>query len=270
VLPVDPDGLEIHRLGQDLLESRLRGIDDTVWRRSERARGALPPGVLEERLFTAVSDEVTTLLARAVDLGVRSGDPELHDVDVELAGGTRIVGTVPLGLDGPGPGPGRVRFTRPKETDRLGAWLDLMVLVASDPAVAWRSVVVTRAAGSGRPLEPVVLGPAVHDDPGRSATGALGLVVDLYRRGMTEPLPLFSSYSAAVHAGGAADAAWTNHEGRGDGTRPAVRLVFGDVDVDEIDALPARPGDPGTRGNRVERYAHHLWGAVDETSRAVP
>jgi len=269
VLPVDPDPLEVHRLGQDLLDARLRGVDDAAWRRAERARGTLPPGVLEDRLFTEVSDEVDALLAEASSRGIRPGDPVLHDVDVTLAGGTRIVGTVPLGLDGPSPGPGRLQFTRPKDSHRLGAWLDLMVLVASDPEVPWRSVVVSRAA-AGRPLEPVVLAAAQVDDPGDRAASALSLVVDLYRRGLSEPLPLFSSYSAAVHAGGPADAAWKGHEGRGDGTRPAVRLVFGDVDVEEIDALPARPGDPGVTGNRVERYAHHLWGAVDETSRAVP
>ena len=269
VLPVDPDGLELHRLGQDLLESRVQGIDDTVWRSSERAKGTLPPGVLEDRLFTDVSNEVDALLTEAAHLGIRSGDPVLYDVDVTLADGVRIVGTVPLGLDDPTPGPGRVQFTRPRESHRLGAWLDLMMLVASEPTVPWRSVVVTRAAGRGRPLEPVVLEPAPSGDLRAMATTALVRVVDLYRRGLREPLPLFSSYSAAVHAGGSADASWRDHEGRGDGTRPAVRLVFGDVDVDEIDALPARADDPGATGNRVERYAHHLWGAVDETSRTA-
>jgi exodeoxyribonuclease V gamma subunit len=114
-----------------------------------------------------------------------------------------------------------------------------------------------------------VLGPATVDDPGAAASAALALVVDLYRRGLREPLPLFGSYSAAVHAGGSAEAAWKGHEGRGDGTLAAVRLVFGDVDVDEIDALPPREGDPGATGNRVERYAHHLWGAVERSSRTV-
>ena len=269
VLPVDPDGLEIHRLGQDLLEARLQGIDDAGWRRSERARGALPPGVLEDRLFDELSAEVGALLAEAANLGIRFGDPDLHDVDVTLPGGVRIVGTVPLGLDGPAPGPGRLQFTRPKAIHRLAAWLDLMMLVASEPDVPWRSVVVTRASGKGKKLTPVVLEPAPGDDNAAVATGALSLVVDLYRRGLGEPLPLFSGYSPAVYAGKSADGEWKSHEGRGDGIHPAVRLVFGDIDVDELEDLPLSEGDPGTTGTRVERWAHHLWGSVDATSRAV-
>jgi len=41
------------------------------------------------------------------------------------------------------------------------------------------------------------------------------------------------------------------------------------VDVDEIDELAPREGDPGVSGNRVERFAHHLWGAVDRTSKRL-
>ena len=269
VLPVDPDGLEIHRLGQDLLEARLQGIDAAGWRRSERAKGALPPGVLEDRLFDDLSAEVDALLAEAAALGIRAGDPVLRDVDVTLTDGSRIVGAVPLGLDGPASGPGRLQFTRPKEAHRLAAWLDLMVLVASQPDVPWRSVVVTRASARGGSLTPVVLEPVPGDDPGAMANGALSTVVDLFRRGRREPLPLFGAYSPAVHAGKSADGEWKGRQGRGDGSHPAVRLVFGDVDVDEIEDLPPREGDPGATGTRVERWAHHLWGAVEATSRAV-
>jgi exodeoxyribonuclease V gamma subunit len=269
ILPVDPDGLETHRIGQDLLDARLQGIDDTTWRRAERAKGALPPGVLEDRLFDDLSAEVADLLAAAAALGVTTGDPIPRDVDVTLAGGIRIVGTIPLGLDGSSPGPGRVQFTRPKHTHRLEAWLDLMVLVASDPNVPWRSVVVTRAESRGKTLTPVVLEPAASDHAAGMAAEALALVVGLYGKGLCEPLPLFSAYSPAVHNGASADGAWKDHNGRGDGTRPAVRLVFGDVDVDEIDDMAPRADDPGATGNRVERYAHHLWGTVDRTSKPV-
>ena len=269
VLPVDPDGLALYRIGQDLLDARLRGSDDADWRRAERAKGALPPGVLEDRLFDDLSKEVGDLLAEAAARGIRTGAPELRDVDITLAAGVRIVGTIPLGLEGPASGTGRVQFTRPNETHRLEAWLDLMTLVASEPTLPWRSVVVTRSERKGKDLTPVVLVPADSEDVAGMAAGALELVVDLYRRGLREPLPLFSSYSPAVHARTSGDGAWRTSDGRGDATRPAVRLVFGDVDVDEIDELAAREGDPGVSGNRVERYAHHLWGAVDRTSKLL-
>jgi exodeoxyribonuclease V gamma subunit len=270
ILPVEPDGLEKYHIGQNLLDARLRGTDDDTWRRVERAKGALPPGVLEDRLFADVSDEVDAMLTEAVIRGVGSGEPVLREVDVIVPEGTRIVGTVPLGLVSPHEGPGRILFSRPKEAYRLEAWLDLMVLVATDPTVPWRSVVVTRTATKGAPLHPIDLVPVQGPDLQDRASDALGLVVDLYRKGLTEPLPLFASYSPAVHGGGSADDAWKRYNGGGDGTGPAVRLVFGDVDVDEIDELPPLDGDPAGVGNRAERFAHHLWGTVDATVEQAP
>jgi len=270
VLPVEPNGLEKHQIGQNLLDARLQGASVDRWRLVERAKGALPPGVLEDRLFDDVSGEVEGLVAAAVERGVRPGDPEVTEIDVVLGDGTRIVGTVPLSLEGPGPGPGRVRFTRPKEVDRLAAWLDLMVLVATDPDTPWRSVVVTRPKSGSKTVTVIELRPVAGDDSGSTACAALARVVGLYRSGLREPLPLFPSYSSVVLQGKGADGEWRNHDGRGDGTAPAVRLVFGDVEPDEIDALSPEPHDPAGPGNRVERYARHLWGEVGRTAETVP
>ncbi|MGD0881370.1 MAG: exodeoxyribonuclease V subunit gamma [Acidimicrobiales bacterium] len=270
-LPVEPGGLETHRVGRDLLESRLHGVDDAAWRRVERAKGTLPPGVLEDRMLDGLSDEVDSILAEASARGVRSGDPELREVDVTLGDGTRIVGVVPLQLDPSAPGPGRIEFARPKDTHRLRAWLDLMVLVASEPLIPWRSVVVTRPPSRDKPLQAVELVAAgAAEDPAPMAIDALELAVDLYRRGLREPLPLFASYSPSLHAGGPADGEWKGHDGRGDAHAPAVRLAFGDIDVDELEDLEPMDRDPVGRGGRAERYAHHLWGTVDSTTRAVP
>ena len=119
-----------------------------------------------------------------------------------------------------------------------------MVLVCSDPKTAWHSVVVSRAEGKDKPLKPLELVPVATPELGAGAADALGLVVQLYRKGLTEPLPLFTAYSPAVHAGKSPDDKWKGHRGGGDATRPAVRLV--------------------------ERYARHLWGTVDATSELVP
>ena len=248
VLPVEPNGLEKHQIGQNLLDARLQGASVDRWRLVEREKGTLPPGALEDRLFNDVSSEVEDLVAAAVDRGVRAGDPDLHEVDVVLDGGTRIVGTVPLSLEGADAGPGRVRFTRPKEVDRLAAWLDLMVLVGSDPGTPWRSVMVTRPKSGTKAITVIDLRPVVGADPGGTARAALARVVDLYRAGLREPLPLFPSYSSVVLRGKGADGEWRNHDGRGDGTTPAVRLVFGDVEPDEIDDLSPAAARPRRTG----------------------
>jgi exodeoxyribonuclease V gamma subunit len=270
ILPVELDGLELQRIGQDLLDARLRGTEDAAWRRRERARGTLPPGVLEDALLERLATEVGAMLAEAAARGISPGEGELHPVDVTTADGTRIVGTVPLTLDRPRVGPGRILFNRPKESYRLEAWLDLFVLVASDPSEPWHSVVVTRAQRLDTPLKPIELVPVAAPDLRARAVDALTLVVQLYRKGLTEPLPLFAGYSPAVHAGKTAEDSWKGQRGGGDGTRPAVRLVFGDIDVDELDELVPVDGDPGGSGGRVERYARHLWGMVDATSELVP
>jgi exodeoxyribonuclease V gamma subunit len=270
ILPVELDGLELYRVGQDLLDARRRGTDDAAWRRRERAKGSLPPGVLEDALFAGLSSEVGAMLAEAALRDIAPGIAELHPVDVAVADGTRIVGTVPLTLAPPRAGSGRILFNRPKDIYRVEAWLDLMMLVGSEPTTAWHAVVVTRAEGKDKPLKPIELVPVAAPDLRALAVDALGLVVDLYRKGLTEPLPLFAAYSPAVHSGKAPDDKWRNHRGGGDGTRPAVRLVFGDIDVDELDELPGGVDDPEGPGNRVERYARRLWGTVDATTEQVP
>lgn len=271
ILPVELDSLETYRVGQQLLDARSRGMDDDEWRQVERARGSLPPGVLEERVFADLSREVDALLSEARARGIGPPGAGAHEVDIALPGGARIVGTVPLALEDPTPGPGRTVFARPRQAHRLEAWLDLMALAASDPGTDWRAVVVTCPKSGTRALKPVDLVTSAPPAERREAAlGALSVVVELYRRGRREPLPLFAEYSAAVHEGKGRGEAWRSFQGRGNGTRPAVRLVFGDVDEDEISRLEHVEGDPGDGPGRVERYAGHLWGTVRATAEERP
>ena len=282
-LPVAPGGLELHALGQALLDARAAGVDEAAWRTVQRARGALPPGVLEERTMKELHGEITEMEAVAAARGYRPGPAVPVEVDVLLPDGTRVVGSVPLGLTGGFEGPARVRFTRPKDVHRLEAWLDLMALVAHDPSVPWRSLIVTRAESKQAKLKPVDLvplpAPDGAGDPGEplrsQAVAALGVAVDLFRRGSAEPLPLFAGYSPAQHARGAGDGAWQTWDGRGDSTRPAVRLTFGDIDVDDLESIEVRPEDPDAvdgrpSTGRAERYADYLWGTVSATAQDVP
>ena len=245
-------------------------MDDDRWLRVERARGTLPPGVLEGTYVAKLSSEIDDMLEAAAGRGIGPGTPATVDVDVALPDGTRVVGAVALGLGGPARGPGRIQFTRPKESYRLEAWLDLMVLTARDPGTDWHSVVVTRAKDASSTIRPVELVAAQAPDRRAMALDALTRIVGLYRAGRRQPLPLFASHSPAVHAGGSSDDTWQDSRGLGDGTRPAVRLVFGDVDVDELGQLEPLDGDPPGPGGRVERFARHLWGTVAATSEQVP
>lgn len=280
VLPVAPSGLELHKLGQGILDARAKGVGDGAWRTIERAKGSLPPGVLEESTVGDLLVEIDDLERVARALGLAPGDPLVCEVDIALSDGTRVIGSIPLCLVEPSCGPGRIRFTRPKETDRLDAWLDLMALVAHDPTQPWRSLVVTR--GKDKRAKPKVVDLVAVTPSGgtpdpvealrHAAMGALEVAVGLFRKGCGEPLPLFAGYSPAQHADASGDGSWKSYDGRGDATKPAVRIVFGDIEVDELEDIPPRPGDPdGPPGTgRAERYARHLWGTVATTSQDAP
>jgi exodeoxyribonuclease V gamma subunit len=270
LLPVELTPLEQWGVGTRLLHALLDGADVEEWLEVERVCGTLPPGVLEHTAVAGLRATVELLLAEADGRGLRRGPPEQRELDVELDDRTRIVGTVDLRLGAPSAGPVRLQFSRVKPVHQLQAWLDLMALVATDPGGRWRSVLVGRAATGSTATEAVDLVPLGDAEEGlASARAALAAVVDCYRRGLREPLPIFPALSFAVHRGRPSPALWSGHNDRGDAHDDWVRTVFGDMDFDGIMTLGARTDDPPGPGGRVERYARYLWGAFDR-SAAVP
>lgn len=268
LLSVELRDLDAWRVGSRMLEARLAGVELDTWGRAERARGTLPPGVLEGQATAALDRVVESMVAAARRCGVGRGPAEPFEVEVDLADGTRIVGLVPLRLPRATPGPARITYSRTRPTHRLAAWLDLMALVGSDPTRSWRSVAIARSASSKVTVPDVVdLRPLPNEGRSR-ARDALAVVVDCYRRGMREPIPLFPQLSYDVYRSEVDRDRWSSRFGPGDGDHPAVRLAFDSCDVDEIMALPARVGDPPGSGNRVERFATYLWGAVDTSVEA--
>ena len=270
ILPVESGPLETSGLGRRMLEARRSGATAAEWLEVERRSGTLPPGALESRTTRPLVDEVDALVAEADRLGVRTGNLELVDIDVELDERTRIVGSVPLALPDETPGPAWVRFTRSRPTFTLDAWLPLMALVATDLDRPWRSVFLSR----GDKDEPftsvdlVVRGAGA--DRRTHALRALTVAVECFRAGMREPLPLFPSFSKSVADGSPDLTAWTGRNGRGDREKPATAFFFGRLSGTDLLALEAEPGDPPGSGGRVQRWADHLWGTVAATSTGFP
>jgi exodeoxyribonuclease V gamma subunit len=268
LLPMDLVGLHGWRVGDRLLKALMAGAGVEEWRQWEQALGTLPPGALGDRAVSELVEEVFALVSAADGHGVSRAPGGAFDVGVNLADGTRIVGSVPLQLRAETPGPARVMFTRGKAHHRVAAWLDLMALVGTDPTTPWRSVVVARSPDA-RPKSIRIddLVPSAEAGGMRAdAVASLSVAVDCYRRGMTEPLPLFPSFSREVYDGKASRAVW-NGRGFRDGDDEAVRLVFGAPDYEEIMGLPARPGDPSGTSGRVASFARHLWDAVERSTR---
>ncbi|HXW38853.1 MAG TPA: hypothetical protein VEJ44_04090, partial [Acidimicrobiales bacterium] len=200
MLPVEVSGLSRWQIGDRLLKARLEGRSLEEWATYERGLGTLPPGRLGHQLLEDIAERVSAIVDRAAELGVAGGRARTESIDLELADGTRVVGSVPVALAAGGPGFALVTFSTRKPSHHLQAWLDLMALSTARPDVHWRSVVVTRkgdaAEASDYRLTPP--GDKPPDDRPPSPEECLSLAVELYRRGMDEPLPIFPKLSETL------------------------------------------------------------------------
>ena len=114
LLPVDLKGLVGWQVATRLLQARMGGVSTDRWRAVERERGTLPPGSLEDLAVQAIEPDINALVGAATARGVGNGPPEPFEVDIELADGTRVVGSVPLRLRGASRGPARVGILPPQ------------------------------------------------------------------------------------------------------------------------------------------------------------
>jgi len=177
-LPVELDDLQRWAVAERLLQDRLRGVDVDECVRRELRRGEVPPGQLGRASLTAATTRAQQVLdASAVE---RALDPESYDIDVALADGTRVLGTVT-----------NVRESVLLSTTcatlsprhRLRAWVQLIALTVARPDKDWTAVAVGRA---GKKVTRSVQGPL---DPVQARL-LLEQLVALHRLALTCPLPL--------------------------------------------------------------------------------
>ena len=270
-LPVEPDPLEKWAVGQRLLEARLAGADAGTCRAAEVARGALPPGALAAPLLEEIAAVVEGIVA-AAPAAAGGAAPGSVEVVVELGDGRTLVGTVP-GVAGD-----TVRsvfYSRVAAKHRLAAWVRLLAVTAAHPERPFDAVTVGR--GSGRGSVAVTCVPVLAaDPPGRRASALehLGVLLDVHRRGLREPLPLYCRTSAAyaearrrgADALAAARRAWTTEwDFPNEDVEPEHRLVLGGKVALEhlLETAPGRdeagPGWAEDEATRFGRYARRLW-----------
>ena len=256
-LPVELDPLEEWGIGQRLLEARLAGTGARTAALAEIARGSLPPGVLGRPVIDRVMPVVESVVAVA-----GTGDRTSLDVKIALPGGRALSGTVP-GIDGR-----TLRtatYARVNARQRMAAWVRLLALTVAHPGRGFDAVTVGRGTGDRVAVARI---PPVDPDAARAH---LATLLDLYDRGMREPLPLYCRTSAAVAAAGsgglaAGREAWesTYNYDRED-REPEHVLVLGGVRTfAQLIEEPPRPDEHGEawdgRGtSRFGRYARRLW-----------
>jgi exodeoxyribonuclease V gamma subunit len=263
-LPVELDALARWGVGQRVLEALRAGADPATCRAAELARGLVPPGALGIRVVDGVLPTAAAIAAVATAAVDQGFDASSIQVDVTVAG-TALVGTVP---DVVGDVVRSVTFSRVAPRHRLASWVRLLAATASHPGRPLRAVTVGRGP-RGTVAEVTVPAPGAD-----RAVTVLEALVDLHRRGLCEPLPLFGETSAAWAAarcrdrpaGAAARRQWesTWDWEREDRDPEHVLVHGGPLPWAAVLALPVAPGESGPgwaadEATRFGRLARRLW-----------
>jgi exodeoxyribonuclease V gamma subunit len=217
--------------------------------------------------------EAIVTAAQAVAPGGWTAEP--IDVRLTLADGRLLSGTV-AALSGDVLL--STTYSRVAAKHRLAAWVRLLALIAAHPERELSAATVGRAGG-GDDVRTAVIAPvaASPDERRRVAVGELTALIDLYDRGLREPLPLFcktsAAYAAAAVSGqdpaAAADAEWTSQWNFDREDRELEhQLVLGGVRTfaELLEIAPAAgeagPGWATDEPSRLGRLARRLWGGL--------
>jgi exodeoxyribonuclease V gamma subunit len=287
-IPAELAHLDRWVLGEQLLDLRAREATDPgagegrlereaailagltrAWRAVAVRTGAVPPGRLGADALDDVSAQVAAICRAAAEAGVLLGPiASTASVEATASDGTTVTGEIDHRLRGVADeqGPALVTCSRRRGAHVLGMWLDLAVLTLTDPLTSWRGVVATRKeSGSSKTVEEVTSYQLADGGSAVVAQRVLDTVVDLHRRALREPLPLFKAVSATLWEKPGRPVDWP-------GRYPdaAELLVYGQLSSTELCELPLHPLDPpGAANDRARRFAEHLFGSLGATLEAV-
>lgn len=178
-IPVGLDALEAWAVGDRLLRRHLEGLELDRLVAAEWRRGQLPPRAFGSRTLDPILSKVGKLASAARPY--LEEEPTSHDVWAQL-GDVLVSGTCSSVV---GDRLVTVNYSRLGPKHRLKAWIELLALTVTEPERGWTAATV---GGGGRSM----LGPV---DPTFART-VLGDLVELYRTGMTGPIPYGPKTSA--------------------------------------------------------------------------
>src|SRR5271163_3086346 len=256
-MPVDIDKLEEWTVGDQMLGDILRGMTADQACQAEWRRGTLQPGHLGWRKATEIRDQVDLLATEARKY--RRAASQAYDVDIDLAGGRRLTGTV-----SPVYGERLVSVTYSKLDGKhlLEQWIPLLALFAHDSVRDWSAVCIGRAKEGTTPLVRLL------GQPDGDAVEVLRELVAIYDAGRREPIPLPAktsyAWATARFAGKdpvrAAQYPWKTNTYPAEDEAPAhVRAWGKHARVSDL-MQPLRPGEEyDSEDNRLGAYSCRLW-----------
>jgi exodeoxyribonuclease V gamma subunit len=276
-LPIELGGLGEWGVGQRLLEGVLAGDELEECLQAELARGMLPPAMLAIPVLDKVTPIVERIAAQAVRHG--AGPSDSLDIRVRLPDDRTLAGTV-AGVHAATIR--KVSYSRVRPRDRLAAWVRLLALTASRPERPFESAVIGRARSGAYQADTTLA--RIPPLSSEEALAHLTTLVDLYDRGMREPLPLACDSSAAY-----AQAAFS-----GDDPEPAAQkqwesafryekedrqpehllvyggqLAFAELVKEAPRADEQAPGRPAPQTHRFGLYARRLWDGLLEHEKLI-
>jgi len=278
-IPIDLNALQKWGVGDGLLRARLKGAGSASARDVVLARGELPPAALAMTLL----DEVEPIVEQLVADGRRvvTGTPDSVEISVELDDGRRVVGTVPGVIDSIVLS---LEYSKLQPKHRLPAWVRYLCLTAARPSDGFEVVTLGRSNEYRKTRTQSRFSP-VSTIAAAAETWArrhLHEVVDLYDRGLCEPLPLYcatsGAYARALQVGRSVEAAladahkvWTSGAlPFGEDTDDEHQFIFGEIALfDSLLVASTREGEDGegwfpSEVTRFGRYARRLWAGVLE------
>ena len=284
-LPVALDALERWGVGDRMLGALLAGATMDEAQAAELGRGLLPPGELAAHELREIKQTAASL-AGAARRWTAESQPASIEVAVRLTDGRTLIGTVPdVYSKGASEDPGaaayacivRCVYSQLGPKHRLAAWARFLALSAAHPEQEVSAVTIGRSAAAGRgPRVATSELPPLGSTPEERVTGALSalaVLVDLYDRGMCEPLPLPTKTSEKCaealrdgkHPRSACRTTWdAGTYVPGEAADPEHVLVLGgETTIDDLLAERARGDECGpgwaSDPSRFVRLARRLW-----------